>query len=131
VVTTIVLVAALPDTYSGVNPIYAFFNIVIASVAGTYVWYGIYRGLADAETGGLFWSKVAMVILLILALVQALADFGNVNGLANLGAARLGDGRDESKGGGQFWTAMTVVESIAWLGVTGLGGYASYLVWTY
>lgn len=124
------LAATVPDSYSNVNPIYSCFNIVIATVGGTYAWYGIYRGLADAETSGLFWSKIVMIVLLILSLVQALGDFGNVNGLANLGASRLSDARDESSGGGQFWTAMSIVESLAWLGSIGVGGYASYLLWT-
>jgi len=133
VISSIILAAAIDDKdiYSNINILYAVFNIVIAGVAGTYVWYNIYLGLADAELSGLFWAKICMVIIVLLAVIQALGDFGNVNGLANLGADRLSEARDVGKGIGSFWTAMSVIESLGWVAVVVMGSYTSYLVWTH
>lgn len=65
-------------------------------------------------------SKACCILMIVGALVQAFGDFGNVNGLANLGAQRLADARNADSGAAGYWTAASVIEPLLWLAATAL-----------
>jgi len=68
--------------------------------------------------------------MIIAALIQAFGDFGNVNGLANLGSDRLQSARDSGKGAAGYWTAVCVLEPLMWLATCGLYGFGTYKMFT-
>lgn len=68
--------------------------------------------------------------MIIASLVQAFGDFGNVNGLANLGSDRLQTARDSGDSAAGYWTAASVLEPLVWLAAAGLYGFGSYKMFT-
>ncbi len=68
--------------------------------------------------------------MIIAALIQAFGDFGNVNGLANLGSDRLQNARDSGQGAAGYWTAASVMEPLVWLASAGLHGFGLYKLFT-
>ena len=81
-------------------------------------------GLVEHSNQSKWISKGAIAFMVIGGLIQAIASFGNVNGLANFGSSRLSDASAAGEGG--FWTAMIIIESLMWfVSVAGycFGGY--------
>lgn len=132
-INTIVIAAGVGNSaiYSGVNVVYAIFNIILGSSGGLFVLYNVYRGLADPSPTFKRRGLVVLAILLVCAFLQAILGGGNTNGLGNLGSARMDAAVAADLGIVGYWTAMVVIESLVWFGNVGIGGFALYRIWTH
>lgn len=119
--------------FSGVNVLYAFFNVFIAALATHFVLYTAYRGLAEGISSNKQKACGVLAVCIILAIIQSLVGAGNSNGFANLGSDRMAVARaiPDLSGITGYWSAVTVIESILWLVDAALGGFACYKVWTH
>mmetsp|Transcript_3512 Transcript_3512/g.8313 ORF Transcript_3512/g.8313 Transcript_3512/m.8313 type:complete len:217 (-) Transcript_3512:55-705(-) len=125
-INTFILALGVGDAavYNGVNIVYALFNLIIASVCGLYAVYNVYKGLAVPSPKSKKWGMVVMVVLLVLSFLQIIMAAGNTNGFANLGSDRMTAAELLQLGIVGYWTAMTVIESLAWTAAFGLGVFA-------
>uniref|UniRef100_A0A7S1CE41 Secretory carrier membrane protein n=1 Tax=Bicosoecida sp. CB-2014 TaxID=1486930 RepID=A0A7S1CE41_9STRA len=117
--------------YSGVNVVYGLFNFIIASVCGLFVVYNIYKGLAVPSPKAKRNGQAVMVVLLILSFIQMLMGAGNTNGFANFGTDRMALAEAADLGIVGYWKAMTVIESLLWMGAVGLGVFAFWRLHTF
>jgi hypothetical protein len=120
-VNTIVLTGAGGGGYSGVNILYALICLFLLSVLGMVAVYKNYHGIAEGSGRSKTISRVLVLILIVLLLIEAFSGFGNINGLAGFGGARFPDAEAAGAPAGAlaYWKAMTVLESLMWLGSLG------------
>lgn len=125
---SIIVAGAADDSaiYPGVNVLYSFFNVVIGSVLGVFVWYNIYIFLADATPSAKWKGLGTLFVMMILIIVQMSASFGNVHGFSNMSSDRMVAAEAKDLGVVGFWKAVTVIESLLWLVNLGWAGFGAF-----
>lgn len=89
-----------------------------------------YKGLSVPSPKSKRNGLIVLLVLLILCLLMACVGAGSSNGFGNFGSDRMLAAEALDLGIVGYWQAMTVIESLLWLGATGLGGFAFYQIAT-
>lgn len=113
-----ILTGVAAPAFSGVNVLFSVIWMLVWAGLGMGMVYQSYKGYAEPSIKAKIIAKVLVCVLFILAITHMTGHFGNVNGLAGLAGTRFQEARAEgaSDGGVKYWEAVTVVESLLWLG---------------
>jgi len=120
ILSTIVLSATV---LKGINVLYSFLNLFLFSVAGTFVFFWGYYGIAKRESGPILRYKIGAGILAILYLMFSIWNLGAFNGWV-----RISELSDYDEGAAGFGIFMSIAESTLYTVNALLSGYCLYLV---
>lgn len=111
--------------------LYSLVEFGIMSPVGLLTLLKGYHGWAENAGRDKTIVRVSVPIFLLISFVFAIVCTGNVNGLAGLGSSAMfatATAAGTSAGAIGFWKAMMVIESLGWLGCSGVLGWITYIV---
>lgn len=126
--TTFVLTVTGQPAYSGVNLLASLAWFVVLGVSYMAFVYKAYHGWAENSRVSQLIARALIVLTVTLALIQCFGAFGNINGWAGFASGRYSKAAAEGMAPGvvSYWQAMTVLESLAWLGNIGVQMWMTY-----
>lgn len=127
-VTTFVLTVSGQPAYSGVNLLAALAWLVVVGVSYMACVYKAYHGWAENSRVSQLIARALIVVTVTLALIQCFGAFGNINGWAGFASGRYSKAATDGMPAGvvSYWQAMSVLESLAWLGNIGVQLWMTY-----